>query len=110
MKVKRIAEVLKADGTSIYETVTSDTVFEGLSRIYLYSASQRAELEERLNYLGLQDLFEELENAEAFIYITTDAAIENLQKEAEEKGSKVVGCIEIFSVPAKDQKLPESAK
>lgn len=112
MIINRIAEILRADGTSGYENVTSKPQpdLSSLSRIYNYTANQRATLEETLNYLGLQELLPNLDHAEAFVYLTTDAPLENLQKEAAEKGSKVVGYIEIFSISNKETKLPEDAQ
>lgn len=105
MVLNKIVEILKADGTSEYKNVTNQPNIDlgGLNTIYSYTAAQRGNLEDTLNYLGLQDLYANLKTAEAFIYLTSNAPLENLQKEAEENGTKLVGYLEIFTTPgAKD--------
>lgn len=101
MVLNKIAEILKADGTSEYKNVTDQPNINlgSLNTVYTYTAAQRSKLEDTLNYLGLQELYPNLKTAEAFVYLTSNAPLENLQKEAEENGTKLVGYLEIFTVP-----------
>lgn len=100
MVLNKIIEILKADGTSEYKNVTDAPVVDlsGLNTVYTYTSAQRSNLETTLNYLGLQDLYPNLKTSEAFVYLTSNAPLENLQKEAEENGTMLVGYLEIFTV------------
>jgi len=100
MQVKVFTEVLYDNGDvkiNLIDAANLPKAINGLEKIYIFTEAQATDLENTLNYLGLQDMYEELKTSKAFVYLTTDKPLEDLQELAKANKATITGVLTVYT-------------